>query len=248
MPTEADRFLEENQEQTGSEESTEETTEKPTEQSEAFDAKAAFEDLQSKMSAMIASMNKQPAEAPKPAFKLTPEQAEAFKDNPALLVEFVQQQSQASEQAIAKQMQRQHWDNRANADFPMKDKEFQKHVVKEIESLISSGDMTKESPSLVYNAAKMALASYKPKDGGSVKKGAGDSSLPPRGAGTAKPAANAEKEKKESQMRTFLRLADWSEEKITKVLGKSESERGVRHIGNKRRRVIDLPLKSQRRR
>jgi hypothetical protein len=99
---------------------------------------------------------------------------------------------------------------------------------------------------LLYTAAKMAASSYKSKNGGSVKK-VGDSALPPKGATGGKTTLQTDKDKKDSQNATFLRLAGWDEDRIKKVLAKPDHERGVRYLGNKRRRVVDLPTKTGKR-
>lgn len=95
---------------------------------------------------------------------LPPETAKSLKDNPDLLMKFIQQQVDGAKREFEGTVQRTDWDRRAESEFPAlkTDKGFQDTVKKHVNDLLAGGEFTKNSPRLIYMASKLAAAEYKP--------------------------------------------------------------------------------------
>lgn len=106
---------------------------------------------------------KQPQAAEAPAF--TAAQLQQFQQNPALLAQWLQDQTKQSVSAIKNESAKAVWDKRAEDKFPLikTDKDFQKKVARQIAELKSNGEYTADNPMLVYRAAQLASMEYQPK-------------------------------------------------------------------------------------
>lgn len=140
---------------------------------ELSDLKQAFARLSAQLT---------PKEEKKVAAAMSPEVAKAIKDNPEMLMQFVQQQVDGAKKEFQGTVQRTDWDRRAETEFPAlkTDKGFQQSVQKHAADLMAGGEFNKDSPRLIYMASKLAAAEYKPQK--VVNKGDGEpSGLAPTG-------------------------------------------------------------------
>lgn len=140
-----------------------------------FDYKSAFEQLQAQNQQIqqnleiLTKSKASPEPVKKPA--LTEEQfQELLQKNPKAAIEMsvsglVDDRARDIETRLTRENQKNYWDEKAKNDFPLdKDSEFQKAVRQHVQELVSAGDMSRESPRLIYTAAKLAAADRKLKD------------------------------------------------------------------------------------
>jgi len=110
---------------------------------------------------LLAKKQTQEAEAP----TFTAAQLQQFQANPALLAQWLQDQTKQSVSQIKNESAKATWDKRAEDKFPLikTDKDFQKKVASQIRELTLNGEYTKDNPMLVYRAAQLASMEYAPK-------------------------------------------------------------------------------------
>jgi hypothetical protein len=190
----------------------------------------------------LASSNAPKYEEPKKErISLTKEQLTALKDNPELLLNFIEEKTNSAVQGVSKQVETQRWDEKAEKDFPAlrSDKKFQELVTKKIQELVSFGRVPKDSPTLLYTAAELAAAKYQPKSQEQAKK-QDTSALRP---GSKKPnTMPTDKAKAEFEQKTYLlKAAGYPEEKIKKMLERYEKT-GTERVSRSglRRRMTQL--------
>lgn len=178
-------------------------------------------------------------EAKQETATFTEQQLQEFAQNPALLAQYVESKTKESETKLSRKLDTEKWDRKAEQEFPhLKEKEFEKLVVEEIKNLVHYGDMDKNSPRLLYMAARNANSRYAKKSQGAAVKST-DSALSPKGA---KPSKAPSREDKEFLQRTqMLRANGWSEDRIKKAFDKYNSSTEVRkseESGRIRRRTL----------
>jgi len=184
---------------------------------------ARLEKLEGMISQLLSGsqQNAQPRNETK-GLTLTQDQIAALKDNPQALLALIEEKTNQTVNSVNLTLQQDRWDSKAKDDFPAlkSDSKFKELVKQEVQELVSNGDMTKDSPRLLYVAAKIASSKYQAKNPESAKK-ADTSALRP---GAKKPnTAPTEKQRSEFAQKTqILRSAGYSEEKIKSMLEKYE--------------------------
>jgi transcriptional regulator of heat shock response len=222
----------------------EENLEETSQEEETLEESNPLEDRLGKLESMLSQLltSQAPKEEPKKErMSFSKEQLAALKDNPELMVQFIEEKTNSAIQGVSKQVETQRWDEKAEKDFPALtyDKKFQEAVTKKIQELVQFGKVPKDSPTLLYTAAELAAAKYQPKTQSEPKK-TDTSALKP---GAKKPVnVPNEKLKQEFEQKTYLlRAAGYPEDKIKKMLEKYESS-GVERTTRSglRRRVTHL--------
>lgn len=123
------------------------------------------EELLNKFNSFFQQTQSKPAEEKK---SLAPEEFKKLLDsNPQEAIQIalsqnIEMKTREIETKLTSKQQTQYWDTKAEADFPLmgKDKSFMETVKNEIKELVDGG-MNKDSPKLVYTAAKYAALKYK---------------------------------------------------------------------------------------
>lgn len=154
---------EENQYGDSQEETSQESTQNKPDFSAEFAAmKAELESLKSAQFAQ--SQDRTPVIEQKQVPQLTAEQAQALKDNPALMASWLQAQAETAKNEIRKESAKQVWDKKTYDKYPLlnTDKEFGKRVTTQMREMISQGEYGKDDPMLLYRAAQIAAAEYIP--------------------------------------------------------------------------------------
>lgn len=121
--------------------------------------KAEFESLKSQQFAQQTKPVQQ-AQAP----KLTAEQAQALKENPELMAQWLEAQAVQAKNEIRKESSKQIWDRRTEEKYPLlkTDKEFQKRVTAQMREMTAQGEYGNDDPMLLYRATQIAASEYIP--------------------------------------------------------------------------------------
>lgn len=168
MGGEKDDFFEENEESIEQEAHEEENAVEEEAPSKEAARLQSLEDKIERLLAMNAAKGNESASTVDTKPKLTKEQLKALQENPEMLVEILDSHAKKVTQDVQGQLQQSHWDTKAYKDFPSlnNDKKFESLVTKEIQTLVATGAMSKDHPQLLYHAARLASANYKPASGG----------------------------------------------------------------------------------
>lgn len=99
--------------------------------------------------------------------------------------------------------QRRFYDGKAVTDFPglNSDKDFQQKVKEQMTEMVRDGEYTKDSPKLLYRAATLAAATYKPAAQPTAGAPSGMSGEPPRGGGS--PSGGSDDTQFDAYCKTF---------------------------------------------
>jgi hypothetical protein len=149
------------------------------------DLSAEFAAMRAELEAMKSQqyVQQQAAQAPEPQIpQLTAEQAQALKDNPALMASWLQSQAENAKQEIRKESSKQVWDRRTEDKFPLikTDKEFQKRVTAQMREMTAFGEYKKDDPMLLYRATQIAASEYVPNRSNASKNAQSQSSIESR--------------------------------------------------------------------
>lgn len=123
---------------------------------------SALEDKVDRITGMLLQKNAPKETVPQQA-SFTAEQIQALQQNPALLAQFIEQQTNKSVSLIKNESAKSLWDSRAQEKFPLlkTDKDFQKKVGTRMSEL--KYDLGDDHPKLLYLATELAASEYKPK-------------------------------------------------------------------------------------
>jgi hypothetical protein len=200
-----------------------------------------LDQLESMIRSLASSNAPRNEEPKKERTALTKEQLATLRDNPELLLNFIEEKTNNAVQGVSQKVETQRWDEKAEKDFPAlrSDKKFQELVTKKIQELVSFGRVPKDSPTLLYTAAELASAKYQPKSQEQARK-QDTSALRPNGK---KPnTAPTDKLKAEFEQKTYLlKAAGYPEDKIKKMLERYEAT-GTERVSRSglRRRMTQL--------
>lgn len=152
-----------------------ETTVEPVDQT-----KQELADIKQQLAKLTAQLT--PKEEKKAVAAMSPEVVKAIKDNPEMLMQFVNQQIDGAKRDFKNDVNKSDFDRKAYEEFPAlkTDAGFQKVVQKHASDLIAGGEFNKDSPRLIYMASKLAAAEYKPQ-AKTVKEAGEPSGLAPSG-------------------------------------------------------------------
>jgi len=157
---------------------TQETQNQPDLSAEFAAMRAELESLKSQQFVQQQAQAPQAQKAP----QLTAEQAQALRDNPELMANWLQSQAETAKNEIRKESSKQIWDTRTYDKFPLikTDKEFSKRVTQQMREMISQGEYGKDDPMLLYRAAQIAAAEYVPARSSASKNAQSQSSIESR--------------------------------------------------------------------
>jgi len=230
--------------ETYEDESTDVEFEQEDQNTDVFENKPQYltrDDLDSFKQEMLQALKSQGStakEAKQETASFTEAQLAEFAQNPALLATYVAEKNKETETRLSNKLETEKWDRKAEKEFPhLKEKDFEKLVVEEIRDLVNYGDMKKDSPRLLYMAARNANSRYAKKSQTQVKPN--DSAIPAKGAKASKTPT---REDKDFQQKTqLLRMRGYSEDRIKKIVERYENTTEVRkseESGRIRRRTF----------
>lgn len=215
--------------------------EEQTQQEPQYLTKDDLDAFKQEMLGVLRSQGSTKAEATKETNKLTAEQIQAFAQNPELMIQYIESKTQETQTTVSRKIEQERWDRKAYEDFPLlkkKGSDFEKLVIKEIEHLSHYGDMDRNSPRLLYVAARNANAQYSGKSQGSQAAKPNDTALSPSAKKSVKPQSKEDKEF--FQKTQMLRANGYSEEKIKQMYERYTGAASVRkseESGRIRRKV-----------
>lgn len=166
------------------------------------------------------------------SFEVTDDQALALAKDPAKLAQFIQSKINEGLSTFNKNVASKSWDDKAYDEYPVlkDDRKFQDAVKKEIQDLIASGDMTKNSPRLVYVATQLAASKHgfsrkSVSSGNNQQRSGGATSLPASSMGSGGSRSSQKSGISESDPRLVLaQKLGWSKERLDaykeKLVGK----------------------------
>lgn len=201
----------------------EETSESHEETREAYNSRNEISDLKSELAEIKNLIN---STVSSKAGKQVAEEVEVSDDlalqlaqNPKHLAKFIQEQINNGISKFNTVTASKTWDEKAYDEYPnlKNDKSFQDAVKREIQDLLTFGDMTKSSPRLVYMATQLAASKMgvgKKAQQNTTKVSSGASALAASGSGAREPGSKKPAVMDNDPRLVLAKNLGWSQEKI----------------------------------